>query len=189
MTITNETRERLLKEVIDERGEFLMNQMREMAQEGPPIPGHKNDPATRLAAYMRDTLPGEMPMILDPDYIAKVAAGEYPEPVLYLWHVIGQQGEKLAGPFASDMEAAQAAMQMGLYVPQMTVTADEKGQPIAQPVPPPIEPSLSFFGLLYQLPKAWEWTPFGHHAADFRNLLDTLGRRIESRVPEMGMPL
>jgi hypothetical protein len=184
VTITNETRERLLKEVIDERGEFLMNQMREMAQEGPPIPGHKNDPATRLQAYLRDTLPQEMPMILDETYLEKVAAGIYPEPVLYVWKIIGRPEL-----YASDVEAAQAAMQMGLYVPQMTVTADEKGQPIAQPVPPPIEPSLSFFGLLYQLPKAWEWTPFGHHAADFRNLLDTLGRRIESRVPEMGMPL
>ena len=160
----------MLKEEIERRGEFLMERFKEMAQQGPPIPGRRGTPAQRLQQYQRDTLPSEMQMLLDPNYLALNEAGRAPDPVPHVWYAL-YGGKQVQGPFATPEEAARYAMAVGL--------------PMNPDGTPPIEPKHSFWSLLMQLPTKWDWTPFEYHRKDFLHLIELQAQHAE----EKGLPL
>jgi hypothetical protein len=156
--LSNEAKEQILKEVLNARGEFLMAQMRDMVEHGPPIPGRKLDGPQRLQGYFRDTLPQEMAMVLDEDYLKRVGT-DYPEPVQFVYEL----PEIPDALFASEQEAMMAARQMGIMTPPM--------------------PKLSYWWTLFAVsPRNWSWTPFAHHQKDFVALLNQLGDRVEGKA-------
>lgn len=165
--ITPERREAILKERIQLRLDGLCGQLRQLGEKGLPIAGHKADPPTRLRNYYRDTLPEEMSMILDPEYLVKAERGEYPEPVPVVYYGL-LNGQRQAGPYRDPNIAAQEVQAMG-FPPNPDGSA-------------PIEPQHNFWNLLLSLPSKSEvFIPFQYHANDFRRLIDEMGKKIEER--------
>lgn len=88
MTISGARKEELMREVIDKRIERIEEVLRNLAEEGPPIPGKKKTPAERLAGYMRMTMPQEISLVLDPDYEVKLSLGLYPQLQSPFWNLL-----------------------------------------------------------------------------------------------------
>lgn len=178
MPISNAMKEQMLKDEIRKRGEFLMERFREMAHDGPPIPGRPAPPPEKLLQYFKDTLPDEMGMAMNEDYPELVDAGVAPEPAPHVWYVLagGKEvpwfddgtGVPKVRPFLTPEEAAYAAQQLGL--------------PPNPDGTPPIEPHLNFWSLIISLPTNWEWTPWKYHSREFKRLFEEYGRRIEERL-------
>lgn len=177
MAISNEMKEAILKEEIKSRGEFLMERFKEMAHEGPPIPGRRGTPTQRFLQYIKDTAPEEMAMAMNPDYPRLVTEANAPEPVPHVWYVLagGKQvpwfddgtGVPKVRPFLTPEDAMQAAVALGI--------------PPNPDGTPPIEPKLNFWSLLISLPTAWEWTPWEYHSKDFMSLFEQFAQKVESR--------
>ncbi len=163
--VTSERREQILKERIKLRMDALSAQLKNLGHNGLPMAGHKADGPTKLRNYQRDTLPEEMAMILDPDYIVKMTMGLYPEPVPVLWYGL-MNGKRQAGPYRDPNIAAQECAMMG-FPPNPDGTA-------------PIESHHSFWSLLLELPtKSDVFVAFDFHAREYKRLIDELGQKIE----------
>lgn len=90
MTVSGPRREEILKEVVEARVDRFEEMLKQMAADGPPLPGKKQEPAARLAAYMRGTLPEEIDMVLDADYELKASLGIYPPLQSPFWALLIQ---------------------------------------------------------------------------------------------------
>lgn len=165
MALTTEELDRIMKEEIRRSLDLYAEEvLRPLCEKGPPVPGKKAAPPERLKQYMRDTLPEEMAMILDPEYLQKAERGEYPEPVPHIWNVL-LGGQPVAGPFATPDQAMEAAMQLG-------IPPNPDGSP-------PVEPKNHGWSMLLQLPTRTSFVPFTYHQREFLRLLNELGSRVE----------
>lgn len=65
-------------QVVEARVDRFEAMLKQMAEDGPPLPGTKQPPAERLRQYLAGTLPEEIDLVMDVDYEVKASLGVYP---------------------------------------------------------------------------------------------------------------
>lgn len=156
----------VLKEIADEFQETYYEDLDDLMDKGELIFG-RFKPREMLQGFLEDTLPQDIPLVLDPDYIAKRRAGLAPE---LLAEMMIKETERLTAEHeALTMQAEQQAMMTG--VPAMPIPP-----PQLPPPAPPLWPGL--------LPSDLAPTPFPDRvfikmAGKFRTLLHEQRRREE----------
>lgn len=200
---TPETSQKLVRELHDEyRIPAIKTALKTILEEGAIVFGVAK-PAVRLTAYLNSTLDSEIEMILAPDYLEMLDAGMAPPLQPQVWFVVDEVGQKAflpdergrntAGPFASEQEALVVAYTMGLLNPDLIAAYNAQRDGLidpAMPLPPlPVKPFPSYWAQIYGLgrykePGKEEWSAFEVKARDFRNLVNTLNRRLDARAVE-----
>lgn len=175
---TSEQLQDILQEEIEAYWLFTLEEMKTIVVEGPPgLPGSKPGPAQRLLSFQRDTIPEDVLVFTDPQYLEKMHAGMVPEPVPYVWYPL-MNGKHVSGPWRTPDEAIQDAMMRGLP-PNPDGSA-------------PIEPKNYFWSLLAQLPtkeiKPGSFIPFEYYAKDFKRLIEMQAERQDGQMErQMGI--
>ena len=178
--LSPEEEEELIIEVADDEMELMREALKQVFDDGYIVFG-PSVPAKRLAVFKTETLPHELPMLLDPNYLEGLEAGYYPPPQEMVFFLIDGSGKPVPGfpAFPDEQTAIMAGLQSGLITPEMlqaiqlyqeAVMAQEdpyqqmpkemKKQmpehippPIPEePMPLPVMPMVSFWWGLLSLP-------------------------------------
>lgn len=185
--LTGADLEEIDREVMEEIVEEIEAEQKEWAKDLKFLPGSRKEGPTRFAFNEQHTLPMERLYVLDEDYRDKRNAGLYPPLAPVHYYVNGE-----IGPFGDPQEAMMVAGEMGLLTPEMLPSVDPvTGAQIPATMPPPITQKPSFWAVLSgtsvqglqglpQFPSGWSLMK--QASRDFKNLLETYGRKEEEAM-------
>jgi hypothetical protein len=192
--------EEQIKHLGDEEVEMLREALKQVHADGYIVFG-PSVPAKRLAHFKVETLPNEYEMLLDPNYLEGLEAGFYPPPQEQVYFIVDEKGQPLPPypAFPDEQTAIMVALQAGIITPEMLQMANdyqvavsmqpEMAEQMPQPPQIPVMPFVNFWFGLLGLPSFdnGKDSPFHWEQRDLINLTNTLIKRMQTQMMQMGM--